>query len=247
MGFPALYAHRLGRDPGPDCSRAALGTTLSGPVDGLEADVCLTADGRLALLHDPWLETGTTASGWAHETTWADLRRARLRNRHGKPTQESPMLVEELLDSAPPELIVQLEVKAYCDPALARATAAALARVVGRRPDRDRVEVLSFQVAACEVAARDGLATRLIAWADYAPSALARWAQQAGVRGVCIEHFLLHPELVECLRVRGLSVTTGTINEAALAERAMELGVDAITTDRPAGLRYELGPVAMAA
>ena len=43
-----LYAHRLGREPGPDSSRAGLRATLAGPVDGLEADACLTADGRLA-------------------------------------------------------------------------------------------------------------------------------------------------------------------------------------------------------
>jgi hypothetical protein len=43
-----LYAHRLGREPGPDSSRASLRATLAGPVDGLEADACLTADGRLA-------------------------------------------------------------------------------------------------------------------------------------------------------------------------------------------------------
>jgi glycerophosphoryl diester phosphodiesterase len=51
--IPALYAHRLGRDVGPDSSRAALRATLAGSVDGVETDVCLTADGRLALLHDP--------------------------------------------------------------------------------------------------------------------------------------------------------------------------------------------------
>jgi hypothetical protein len=43
--LPALYAHRLGRVPGPDSSRAALQATLSAPVDGLETDVCLTAVG----------------------------------------------------------------------------------------------------------------------------------------------------------------------------------------------------------
>ena len=59
----ALIAHRLGREPGPDSSRAALASTLGGPVDGVETDVCLTAGGQLVLLHDPWLSTGTTASG----------------------------------------------------------------------------------------------------------------------------------------------------------------------------------------
>ncbi|HEX3872702.1 MAG TPA: glycerophosphodiester phosphodiesterase [Solirubrobacteraceae bacterium] len=238
--LPAIYAHRLGRDPGPDCSRAGLAATLSGPVDGLECDVCLTADGRLVLLHDPILETGTTAHGWAHTATWDSLRTARIRDRNGFPTGETPVLLEELLDATPTDLVVQIEVKAYGDPALARATTAAVARVLGRRADRDRVEVISFHVAACEEAARSRLAARLVTWSDYAPDALARWARRTGVGGVCVEHFLLHPELVNRLHSGGLSVTTGTINDAGLASRAAGLGVDAITTDRPAALRAEL-------
>ena len=247
MTLPALYAHRLGREPGPDCSRAALRATLAGPVDGLEADVCLTADGRLALLHDPLLGVCTTACGWAHRTTWDALRTARLRDRAGAPTRETPMLLEELLDEAPPELALQVEIKAYGDPALARATTVAAARTVTARAARDRVEVLSFHVAACEEATRHGLSSRLVTWADYAPDALARWARRAGVAGVCVEHFLLHPALVERLRAHGLSVTTGTINDPALAARAAALGVDAITTDRPAALRRELTTQAAAA
>jgi glycerophosphoryl diester phosphodiesterase len=88
---------------------------------------------------------------------------------------------------------------------------------------------------------------RLVAWADYAPTALARWATRTGVSGVCIEHFLLHPELVERLRSHGLSVTTGTINDATLAARAAALDVDAITTDRPAALYRELAAMPLAA
>ena len=247
MSLPALYAHRLGCDPGPDCSRAALRATLSGPVDGLEADVCLTADGRLVLLHDPWLGTCTTARGWAHRTAWGALRVARLRDRGGVATDETPMLLEELLDAAPPELVVQVEVKAYGDPALATATAAAVSRAGAGRADRQRLEVLSFHVAACEEAARHGLTARLVTWADYGPGALARWARRAGVAGVCVEHFLLHAELVERLRAHRLSVTTGTVNDPTLAARAAALGIDAITTDRPAALRSELAALATAA
>ena len=63
--LPALYAHRLGRAYGPDSSAKALAGALRRPVDGLETDCCLTADGELVLLHDPLLEVGTTVSGWA--------------------------------------------------------------------------------------------------------------------------------------------------------------------------------------
>ncbi|MGO9754003.1 MAG: hypothetical protein ACLP8S_32195 [Solirubrobacteraceae bacterium] len=44
-----------------------------------------------------------------------------------------------------------------------------------------------------------------------------------------------------------LSVTTGTINDATLATRAAALGVDAITTDRPAALHHELAAISQAA
>jgi glycerophosphoryl diester phosphodiesterase len=245
--LPALYAHRLGRDPGPDSSRAALRATLAGSVDGLETDVCLTADGRLALLHDPRIDTCTTARGWARQTPWSELRMARLLDRDGAPTGEAPMLLEELLDAAPRELVVQVEVKAYADPLLARATTAAVARAVTACADRQRVELLSFHVAACEQAAREGLAARLVTWADYAPDALGRWARRCGVGGVCIEHFLLHPALVARLRGHGLSVSTGTINDPLLAARAASLGVDAITSDRPAALRAQMAAQAIAA
>jgi len=242
-----LYAHRLGREPGPDSSRATLRATLAGPVDGLETDVCLTADGRLVLLHEPWLSAATTSWGWAHQSAWSDLRHARLRDRHAAPTDETPMLLDELLAETPSDLPLQVEVKAYGDPELARATAAAVCRLVGGRADRDRVEVLSFHTAACEEAVRHGIGARLVAWADYAPDALARWATRAGVGGVCIEHFLLHAALVERLRQDGLSVTTGTINDATLAARAAALGVDAITTDRPAALHHERVATSLAA
>lgn len=236
----ALIAHRLGADNGPDSSRLGLGRTLAEDVDGLETDVCLTADGRVVLLHDPWLRQVTTVEGWAHRTPWAALETARLRDRSGAPTNETPMLLEELLDAVPAGLTVQLDVKAHGDPDLARATADAVARLVAARGGRPALEVLSFHSAACEAAAAHGLFARVVVWADYEPDALVRWARRTGVAGVCVEHFLLHRGLVERLQAGGLSVTTGTINDVTLAARAAGLGVDAITSDRPAWLRREL-------
>jgi glycerophosphoryl diester phosphodiesterase len=235
IDLPALYAHRLGRAGGADSSRSALNSTLMTAVGGLETDVCLTADGRLALLHDPWLAIGTTGRGWAHETPWSELRQLRLRDASGQESNEAPLLLEELFDAAPTDVVLQLDVKTHGDPALGIVTAQAACRVAARHPDH-RVEIISFQSEVCAAAAKLGARARLIVWADYAPETLVAWARAAGIAGVCVEHFLLHSSLIDELRSGGLSVTTGTVNDFELALRVARLGVDAITTDRPAEL-----------
>jgi glycerophosphoryl diester phosphodiesterase len=234
-----LIAHRLGRAYGPDNSEAALRRALGGPIDGIETDVCLTADRELVLLHDPLLSLGTTTQGWAHERSAEEIIRERILDRDGNATGEHPFTFDRLLEITPPELIVQVEVKAHSDPELARATAAAICDRYARTNERHRLEVISFHTGACEVAAAAGLKSRLVVWADYAPEVLAGWAARQGVTGVKVEHFLLSDRLVDPLRAAGITVSTGTVNDAELLEKVLAAQPRCITTDRPHELRAE--------
>jgi glycerophosphoryl diester phosphodiesterase len=238
--LPALYAHRLGRAYGPDSSGAALRRALEGPLDGLETDCCLTAEGEVVLLHDPLLEVGTALSGWAHERTAGQIRAARLRHRDGTPSDERPLLLEELLELAPPGATLQLEVKAHADPALARRTARALCERLRDHRAREQIEVISFWSGACELAAELDFRARLVIIADYRIHTLAAWGRRVGLHGVCVEHFLLSRALVETLRASGLSVTTGTVNHVAMLDSLLSLGLDAVTSDSPHELRRAL-------
>jgi glycerophosphoryl diester phosphodiesterase len=235
-----LYAHRLGRAYGPDSSALALSRALEWPLAGFETDCCLSADGELVLLHEPLLDACTTLNGWAHERSAAEICAGRLRRADGTPSEERPLLLDELLRRLPPDATLQLEVKAHADAALARRTALALCDRLRDEPTRERIEVISFWSGACELAARCGFRARLVLCADCPVEALAAWAENAGLYGVCVEHFLLNPTVVEPLAARGLSVTTGTVNHAALLEPILELGLDAVTSDRPHELRAEL-------
>jgi glycerophosphoryl diester phosphodiesterase len=200
----------------------------------------LTADGELVLLHDPLLELGTTLSGWAHQRTAAQITAGTLRHRDGTPSDEHPLLLDELLELAPPDATLQLEVKAHADPVLAQRTTQAICDRLANRPAQAHIEILSFFTTACELAANVGFRTRLIIIADYRPDALATWARAVGLHGVCVEHFLLSPALVATLRASGLSVTTGTVNHPPLLARLLPLGLDAVTSDTPAELRAAL-------
>jgi glycerophosphoryl diester phosphodiesterase len=233
---PPLIAHRLSRAYGPDSSATALAGALARPLDGVETDVCLSGDGELALLHDPLLPLCTTLDGWAHRRSAADIRGSRLLDSHGEPSGERPLFLDELLDAVPPEITVQLDVKAHADPDLARRTAEAICDRYRGTPERRRIEVISFHSAACAAAAARGFRSRLVIYADYAPEALAAWHR---VGGVSVEHFLLSQPVLSVLRFARLSVNAGTVNDVALLERVVALGVDAVCTDRPHELRAE--------
>jgi glycerophosphoryl diester phosphodiesterase len=234
-----LIAHRLGSAYGPDNSETALQHSLSGPLEGLETDVCLTADGELVLLHDPLLSLGTTLSGWAHERSLEEILGGSLLDSDGEPAGEPPLTLEHLLEVVPLDLTVQVEVKTQSNPELARRTAGAICERYGRSPQRDRLEVISFHSGACEVAAAAGIRTRLVIWADYAPESLANWARCHGVSGVKVEHFLLSGELVGPLRAAGITVSTGTVNDVDLLDQVLRIVPRCITTDRPHELRAE--------
>jgi glycerophosphoryl diester phosphodiesterase len=238
-GLPPLYAHRLGRAYGPDSSELALRGALGTEVSGLETDICVTADGELLLLHDPLLSIGTTLDGWAHERSAAAICAGRLLDGDGEPTGERPLRLDELIEMAPADLTLQVEVKAHADRSLALRTAEVLCGRYKRHPVRPRIELLSFVSDACALAAAHGFAARLVAWADYTPDALAAWAVRTGVRGVALEHFLLSPRVVACVRLAGLSLTVGTVNRVELLERVLRHAPDAICTDRPRELAAE--------
>jgi glycerophosphoryl diester phosphodiesterase len=231
--LPPIYAHRLGGAYGPDSSRAALARTLERSVAGLETDCCLTADDDIVLLHDPLLQLGTDVSGWAHERAAAEICAGRLRDGTGRLSLEPPLRLAELLELVPADIALQLEIKAHADPSLARETTRAVCRQLDQHQERRRVEIISFFTSACELSAELGFRSRAIIIADYRIEELAEWARNAGVGGVCVEHFLLSPGLVDTLREAGLSVSTGTINHAEILPLLVPLGLDAITTDAP--------------
>ena len=189
--LPPLFGDRLGRAYGPDSSATALRDALAAGAEGLEADVCLTADGALLMLHDSYLALGTDLEGFVHERTARELRRARLRDRGGRLTREAPLFLDDLLAAVPPRIALQLEVKSHADPALAGRTVEALEEQLRGRTARRRIEVLSFAAAPCARAAQLGCRARLVVWAGYAPATVVRWARRHGVGGVCVEHFLL--------------------------------------------------------
>jgi glycerophosphoryl diester phosphodiesterase len=230
----SVYAHRLGGQYGPESSSAALERSLSGPVDGVEADVVLSADGEIVACHDPVLEISTVdLKGWAHEHPADALLGARLPDERGEPSDQRPLSLTQLLEAVPEDLTVQLDVKAYADPDLARRTAERCCEIILEHDRREQAEIVSFFSNACEAAAEHGFRTRLVLWADYAPAALSGWALERGIGGVSIEGFILATTLREALREAELTLCVGAVNTGEQLERILPFEPDVLVSDRP--------------
>jgi glycerophosphoryl diester phosphodiesterase len=238
----SIYAHRLGGKYGPEGSRAALERSLAGPLDGVEADVVLTGDDEIVACHDPLLEISTAdLSGWAHECSAETLMQARLRDERGEPSDQRPLSLRELLEIVPTQLTVQLDAKAYADPALARRTAARCCEIIAQHGRGEQAEIISFFSSACEAAIEHGFRSRLVVWADYAPRALAQWASERGIRGISYEGFILDRTLRETLREADLTLCVGAVNTSDQLQRVLPLEPDVLVSDCPHELRQALG------
>jgi glycerophosphoryl diester phosphodiesterase len=217
---------------------------LAGSVDGVEADVVLSADDEVVACHDPLLEVSTAdLSGWAHQCSAETLMEARLLDERGEPSDQRPLSLRELLDAVPPSVTLQLDVKAYADPALARRTATRCCEIIGEHDRSEGAEIISFFSTACEAAVERGFRSRLVVWADYAPRALAQWALERGIGGISYEGFILDRTLREALREADLTLCVGAVNTSDQLQRILPLEPDVLVSDCPHEVRGALTTV----
>jgi glycerophosphoryl diester phosphodiesterase len=232
-----VYAHRFGGKYGPEGSRKALEKSLAGDVEGVECDVIMSTDEEIFCLHDPDLSLSTNLEGWAEDHPADEIAAARIRDMSGDVSDESPLRLREVLDLIPSDLPLQVDVKSYVRHELAERTTQRACDIIREHGTGDRFEVISFFTRACQIASADGIATRLVAWADYAPDALVKWLAERGFSGMSYEGFILSQELADTIHGAGFTMSVGAVNNRVQAERLLPFAPDIIVSDLPAEVR----------
>jgi len=235
---PVAVAHRGGAGLGPENSHAAFSLSVALGVRYLETDVRLTADGRLACFHDARLERVTGASGRVRTHSLEQLRRLRIAHRELIPT------IDELLDWFPDRrVMVDVKDRDAVGPlvdAIRRADAADRVCVAGawdpwlrevRRELPGVTTALGWSaLSALVLAGRTGIRPNAaLATGEFAH---VPWAL-VGRPGVLARLV----EMAAALRVR---IALWTIDDAPTMHHVLDLGVDAVITDRPDVLREVL-------
>lgn len=244
-GIPKLIAHRGVSANAPENTLSAFRMAWKEGADGIEGDFYLTADGEVVCIHDD--KTKRTANGNlpVKTSTFAQLRALDYGSwKEPKFRGEKIPLLSEVLDELPPGKWFFLEIKD--SPRIVKPIAEILGR---KRPDKGKVILISFNrevIKACRETMPDYQACLLSSLDKFSkkggPESYLADLEWCGSHGLCYK--VSAPVTMEWLgKTRGKDgiLMAWTVDTRDAALRATGFGTDFIGTNRPAGLRSELG------
>lgn len=229
-----VVAHRGNSSVAPQNTLAAFEAAWAAGAGSIELDVQLTADGHVVVIHDDTLDATTDGTGRVDATDLAAVRAldagawfAPAYAGQRVPTFDE--VLDLLLHRPGIDLLIELK-DAWTPDDVRKVTDPVLAAGLG-----DRVVVQSFwpQTVAALRDVAPGLRRGLLV--GEVRDDLLETCRELDVM-TCNPHGLLlvlHPDLVARLHAAGLQVMVWTLDEPDQWEQALELGVDAIITDRP--------------
>lgn len=224
-----VLGHRGASCSHPENTLAAFVAALAAGADGIELDVRRTADGGLAVRHDPTLADGRSVLDLATADLPADV----------------PVL-STVLDAMTAARVVNTEIKNWPDdPDFDRDEhlAQAVVDLLAARGELDDPKHLisSFHLPTIDRVHQlaPGLAT---AWLVIdATDREVRTAAEHGHMALHPHHAFVNQELVDAAHAAGLALNTWTIEEPERIRWLESVGVDAIVCNDPAAALGALG------
>jgi glycerophosphoryl diester phosphodiesterase len=232
--YPRWIAHRGAGKLAPENTLAAFKVGASLGYRMFECDVKLSADGVPFLLHDAILARTTSGAGIAGELTWEELAKLDAGSWHSAAFANEPLPTLEViahfcLDGG---YLLNIEIKPT--PGLEAATGSAVADAAAKLWATAEVPPLltSFAPEALEAAqsAQPQLPRGLLLetlWTGWLETALSLDC----VAIVC-NHRLWDTSSVTQAKSAGFRCLSYTVNEEADVRRLLDLGTDALITDR---------------
>ena len=236
-GRPLVIAHRGHSVGAPELTLAAFTKAISHGADMIEADVRLTKDGHLVLMHDATVDRTTNGTGAVADFRWAEIRRLDAGGWFDdRFTGEPVASVSELMDlAAESDLALCLEAKG--ESAAERLDVAlAVAEVLERTQALERHVLASFDHHALARAAggTPGLRTAPDRNPERGLSRVVELVRQArDARSGILQHHHrdLTREVVGGLHDQGIEVWAWPTTAMVDIMIALSLGVDAVMGD----------------
>lgn len=251
--WPMVVAHRGASGPAPENTPTAIERAIDIDVDMVEVDVRLTRDGVPILMHGARLEPTTTGRGLVADHTWDEIERLDNGSWRGPEfVGERVPSLAEVLESTRGRVPLNLDFKTS-DVA---APGVAAVRDAGLTGDVviSGCQVECFEIiaeAASEITTLLNLEDPLAGLDPAETRAVVRRgmdvAGEFGAAGMNLHHSLVDAALVTSAHEVGLGVWAFTVDDVQRFAELIDLGVTAVTTNRPARMLACLGSRSSAA
>jgi glycerophosphoryl diester phosphodiesterase len=240
-------AHRGGSLIAPENTLAAFRSALTMPVDYIELDVQMSRDGHLIVFHDATVDRLTNGSGNILDLDFTYLRslNAAAKFPGGWPEQEQIPTLQEVLALVKGRLRVCIEIKlSEREGRYGRypQIAEAVIREVRAAKMLDRVLIISFdwstlsRLRYLEPSIITGALVSSELWSpgeEQAIEQLCKRVSEIGCNWIDIDRALFTPDMLPIFHQNSFKVGIWTVDEMVELQRLANLGVDALTTDRP--------------
>jgi glycerophosphoryl diester phosphodiesterase len=215
----AVVAHRGASGYEPENTLRAFKRALDMKADMIEADVRLSKDGIPVVIHDESLDRTVGVHGLVKDYTADELRR------FDAGLGEKIPLLSETLEFVKDRICFILEVKEI------EASIPSL-RMVEEMDVVEQILFASFHPEALRIISNSNREAYLCLIYSK-PGRYMFEAKDLSCIAVAPHYRLLSERIVEIAHSLGLKVNTWTIDDIETASRIVEMGIDAITTNKP--------------
>ncbi|HMJ91262.1 MAG TPA: glycerophosphodiester phosphodiesterase [Candidatus Acidoferrum sp.] len=243
-----IIAHRGASFDAPENSLSAMKLAWEQAADAIELDLWLSKDGRLIVFHDADTKRFEQTARKIPSLTLAEAHKLDVGAwKDAKFKGESIPTLSSILATVPKGKRAVLEIK--CGPEILPELSREI-RNSGRAPEE--LAIISFKYETLKPSKEEFPQIEHYYLADYKKDAktgkfpeldpLIERAKAAKFEGLNLQHsWPIDAAFVAKVKAAGLKLFVWTVDDPAIAKRLKDVGVDAITTNRPKFLRDELG------
>jgi glycerophosphoryl diester phosphodiesterase len=234
---PVFIGHRGARFEAPENTLPGFRYSIGIGMQALEFDVHLTADDRLAIIHDDTVDRTTNGTGRVAELTLADIQA--LDARSNFPDWPEPCVVptlDEVLDTvaAVPDLFI--EIKKDTPERLAQIVPAVIDAIEARNLT-SQVTMTSFDPVAVGLVQSIRPSIRRSYIGDWDTAAQLERSIELGCTQVDAHMPTADPSLVAAAKALGWRIGVWPCNSAEALDQALSFDPDLICTDSPTEIR----------
>jgi glycerophosphoryl diester phosphodiesterase len=237
---PFYYVgHRGASYLAPENTLASIQLAWDLGADGAECDVFLTSDKKLVVFHDKNTKKLTGENYTIKDASWEQLKPLvvipRESNRPEYDNETIPLL-EDVLATIPEDRMLVIEIKTGTE------ILPFLQAVIEKHWKSGNISFIAFDF--------ETIKQTKVLYPDIPCYYLSMFkpdfnkhfdaAVEANLDGVDLRHTIIDAKLMDRCKSAGLDVWCWTVNDPETARKMYDLGVSALTTDRPAWLKNSL-------